>query len=333
MRRCPPRCAWLLLAPLSLPASGCGVAVMAYDTVRGWLGLDDDEGTAAPAEPASGGTDDGEGTGGDTAKTAAAHVEGGSTGKANAGEGSSGDGPSSDGADEAATSTGGSLPASFPPAATGSGSGADEDATGGTAAGSGTGGAADDDSGGTGGGTDESGDAGTDETGGPPTPSTSEAECLEGTWVADDLDTYLRHKIRTHARGRTVKIRSHSGAYELRFVAAGGGKGELTTTATSRVHRYETELAKVPVEYTVRLTGTATSSYEVTGPGRLRVDAPTTGRISGGLTVDIDGQKQAKRGVAMASDGDFELACVGDDLTLTPKSGTRLGQPLTFQRK
>ena len=308
---------------------------MAYDTVRGWLGLDDDDETPTPAEPTPEGTDEAGGSGGDTAKTAAAHVEGGSTsGKAGDEDASSGGGASTSGAAKAATGSGGSLPASFPPAATGSGSGDGTDGGAGKASGTGS----DDDTGGTGGADDEgSGDTGGEETGGapttPPAPSSADAECLEGTWVADDLDTFLRHKIRTHARGRKVQTRAHSGAYELVFTASGGGKGELVTTASTRVHHYEAELAKVPVAYTVRLTGTATSSYEVKSPGLLHVDAPSRGRIAGGLTVDIDGQKQAKRGVAMASDGDFEFSCVGDDLTLTPKSGKRLGKPLTFDRK
>lgn len=331
MRRCPPRLTWLLVPSLLVATPGCGVAVVAYDTVRGWLGLDDEEEPEAEVEPAGGDTGDidGTGAGSDTSKTAAAHVEGSSTGKSTGGDESTGAGSTSG---KAATGSDGSLPASFPPGTGGSGSG-DSGGTGGT-------GGTDDGStstrGADSGGGDATGDSDSGDTGAPTTaakPSSSEAECLEGTWVAADLDEFLRQKLRAHARGRKVEIGRHSGKYELQFAAPSGGKRELTTTATGRYHHFDAELAGVEVEYTVHLSGVAVSAYEVTSPGLLKIDAPSKGRIAGRLTVDIDDQKEAKRSMKMAADGEFELSCLGDDLTLTPKLKKRLAKPLTFTRK
>jgi hypothetical protein len=148
------------------------------------------------------------------------------------------------------------------------------------------------------------------------------------------LDTYLRHRVRRHARGRKVDAGKVSGAYELEFDPGkvAGAPGELSITAKTRTHRYQVDLAGLEVEYTVTLTGRLVAQYDVVA-GKLVVDPPRRGAVHGKLSVDIASEKQVARRVPVPTEGTFFVSCVGDDLELTADERGKKGKPVTYRRK
>jgi hypothetical protein len=308
--------AWLF-GPLLLQL-GCGPAIVAVDYVRGWVGLDEEE-AETPAEPTAAEPAESPTPGGTEAKTVAAVVP--TPTASTSGAGTSG-GPSGDGSTTGGGATSG---VASDEGGTSGGAGSDEGASGGDATSGGDAG-------------DE--DTGTGTGGNPWTPGVSavgtadaDAECLAGTWRAEDLGTTLRAAVARHARGGKLKVGKITGTYELTFTPDKATTGTVQVEAKARVHRFSTELARLAVSYTARLGGSATSSYEVTAPGQLRIDGPSKGGISSRLTVDIEAQKQANRPLDFPTSGTFEAVCDHDDLTLRAVTGKRVGPPMTLRRK
>lgn len=159
----------------------------------------------------------------------------------------------------------------------------------------------------------------------------ADAACLEGTWEIEDVDAHLRKELRRHSHGRRLRPRSTGGTLTLRFDKGATTGGTMHGAADHRVHAYATELAGVEVSYRVELDGDFDASWRITAPARLRIDPPSTGRVAGRLRVEV-GPKVDKRVIAYPEHGEFELSCKGDDLSLTPRRGTKLGEPITWHR-